>query len=414
MHSRLKSIFCLVLLLAVGPGYAADWPQWRGPDRTDVSTEAGVLKSWPEAGPGRLWVNEDAGIGYAGFAVVGGRLYTMGARGDATFVIALSVADGEELWAARVGEMLNNGWGDGPRGTPTLDAGLVYALGGRGDLVCLRAADGRELWRRNMKEFGGRVPGWGYTESVLVDGPRVVCTPGESDGAMVALDKRTGKLLWQCEEFKDGAQYSSIIVANHSGKRQYIQLTQKSVVGVDAETGALLWRSDWPGRTAVIPTPIYHNGHVYVTSGYGVGCKLIRLDENHNASDVWDNKHMKNHHGGVILLDGHVYGYSDNVGWVCQDFRSGEIVWREKEKLGKGAIAHSDGRFYCLEEDSGTLVLIDASPEGWRERGRFRLEPQSGKRSRRGKVWTHPVISDGRLYLRDQEVISCYDVRESS
>ncbi len=391
--------------------HAADWPQWRGPDRTDLSRETGLLKTWPEGGPQRVWLFRNAGLGYSGPAIVAGRLYTMGARADQEELIALDAATGKEVWAVKIGELLKNGWGDGPRGTPTVDGDRVYALSGRGDLVCASTADGKVRWTRTMQELGGEVPSWGYAESVLVDGQRVICTPGGSKGAIVALDKETGEPVWRSTEFMDPAHYSSVIAAEHAGVRQYIQLTERHVVGIAAADGKLLWSMDFPGRTAVIPTPIYHDGHVYVTAGYNAGCKLIRLDEANKASVVYENKEMVNHHGGVILLDGKVYGHSERGGWLCQDFKTGDRAWAENAALGKGAIAYADGMFYCLAEKDGTLALIDASQDGWKERGRFKLDPQTQQRSPRGRVWTHPVIVNGHLYLRDQELVSCYDVR---
>ncbi len=390
---------------------ASDWPQWRGQDRSDVSKETGLLKSWPEGGPKRVWLFENAGLGYSGPAIVAGKLYTMGARKDVEELIAVDATTGKELWSTKVGELLKNGWGDGPRSTPAVDGGHVYALSGRGNLICVNAADGKVVWQHTMQELGGKVPNWGYTESVLVDGNKVVCTPGGDKGTIAAFDKKTGTLLWQSKELTDPAHYASIIAANHGGKRQFIQLTEKHVSGVSADDGKLLWSSDWPGKTAVIPTPIFHDGHVFVTAGYQVGCKLVKLSANNEVSDVYSNKDMMNHHGGVILVGDHLYGHSDTAGWLCQNFKTGEKVWAEKGALGKGAIAYADGMLYCLAENDGTLVLIDASPKGWKEHARFKLAPQTTQRSARGKIWTHPVISGGRLYLRDQELLSCYDVK---
>lgn len=403
----------VILTLAAGllvPSLA-DWPQWRGPDRTDVSKEKGLLKSWPAGGPKRIWVFDKAGLGYSGPAIVGGRLYTMGARQDAEELIAVDAATGKELWAVKLGELLKNGWGDGPRGTPSVDGDRVYALSGKGDLVCASAKDGKILWQRTMKEFGGETPSWGYAESVLVDGDRVICTPGGGKGAIVALNKSTGEPVWQSKDFTDPAHYASAISATHGGQRQIIQLTEKHVVGVAAVDGKLLWSSDFPGRTAVIPTPIFSEGMVYVSAGYEVGCKMIKLGPAGEATDGYSNKEMVNHHGGVILLDGHIYGYSDRLGWVCQNLKTGEKVWAEKAALGKGAIAYADGMFYCLAEQDGTLALVEATTAGWKEHSRFKLDPQTTQRSPRGKVWTHPVINEGRLYLRDQELLSCYDVK---
>ncbi len=409
------------------------WPQWRGPDRTDLSTETGLQQQWPEGGQGpkRLWLSRDAGIGYSGPAVVDGVLYTMGARplsvagvgdgGEATeidpdakaYVIALDANTGKELWATEVGDLFENNWGNGPRSTPTVDGDWRYALGAKGDLVCLRREDGAVRWRKSFTEdLGGEIPQWGFCESVLVDGDRVVCTPGGGEGAMAALDKRTGEVIWRSKDFTDGAQYASIIAIENGGKRQYVQLTQEHLVGIDAANGDLLWSSDWPGRVAVVPTPISHHDSVYISSGYGVGCKLLQLNAENQAEEVYANRMMKNHHGGVILFNGHLYGYSDGVGWLCQDFQSGEKVWSEKKELGKGGIAYADGRFYCVDESDGRVVLIDASPKGWQSRGEFLLEPQTQLRKPAGRIWTHPVIVDGKLYLRDQELLYCYDVRE--
>lgn len=397
-------------LILASVASAADWPTFRGADRRDVSTETGLLKQWPEGGPKKVWTSDKGGLGYAGFSVVGGVLYTMGARDAQEFLIALDANTGNEKWAAVVGPVYTEQRGDGPRATPTVDGDRVYALGGKGDLVCVAAKDGKILWQASMTAFGGSVPGWGYCESVLVDGDMVICTPGGSQGTLLALDKTTGKKIWQSEGWDDPAQYASVIAADHGGSRQYVQLTMKHVGGVDAKTGKALWLSDWPGRTAVIPTPIFKDGKVYVASGYGVGCKLVDLSSSSSPTELWSNQNMVNHHGGVILVGDYLYGYSDKGGWTCQDWKTGDVKWVEK-KLGKGAIHCADGMLYLLEESSGTVVLIEASPDGWKEHGRFKLEPQTTQRKPQGKIWTHPVVSNGRLYLRDQEFISCFDVK---
>jgi outer membrane protein assembly factor BamB len=403
----LAAIAALYLL----PTLRADWPQWRGPDRTDLSKETGLLKSWPPDGPKRLWLSKEAGLGYSGPAVVQGKLFTLGVRKDEEQLIAFDVQDGKELWAAPVGDPLKNNWGDGPRGTPTVDGGFVYALSGQGTLVCVQVADGKLSWQKTMHDFGGRTPGWGYTESVLVDGNKVVCTPGGKKGALVALDKKTGNTIWQSKEFTDEAQYASIIPAEINGQRQYVQLTTKHFVGIGADDGKLLWSADFPGSTAVIPTPIVQGNQVYVTAGYGAGSKSIKVGPKNELTELYANKVMKNHHGGAILLDGHVYGYSDGPGWVCQNFQTGDEVWAEKNALGKGCITYADGMFVCMSEGNGTVVLIEASPKGWKEHGRFKLDPQTTQRSPSGHIWTHPVVADGRLYLRDQELLACYDLK---
>lgn len=390
---------------------AGDWPHWRGPDRDDVSKEVGLLKEWPKEGPKRIWLNDDVGIGYSGFAIVNGQLFTMGAREDTEFLICVNAEDGKELWSARIGSLLQNGYGDGPRGTPSVDGDRVYAMGGQGTLVCAQKADGKVLWSKTMSALGGRKPNWGYCESVLVDGDRVVCTPGGKEGAIAALDKQTGEVVWRSADVPDGAQYASIVPVEHNGQRQYLQLFMNTVVGVAADSGKLLWKTDWPGRTAVIPTLIFHDGHVFITSGYGVGCKLIKIGAENKVETLYDNKNMTNHHGGVIRIGDHLYGYSDGKGWVCLDFKTGEIVWSERRALGKGCLTSADGMLFCQGESDGDVVLVEASPAGWNEHGRFKLAAQSSRRSQRGRIWTHPVVCNGKLYLRDQEFLSCYDVK---
>lgn len=406
----------LLFTLLLIPGFsltlrADDWPQWRGPERTDVSAETGLLKEWPEDGPEKLWTSNEAGLGYSGIAVVDGVLYTMGADDDAEFAIALSAETGDRLWSTPIGEFLENRWGGGPRGTPTVVGDLVVCISGEGAIACLNRSDGSVKWSTRMQELGGSTPNWGYTESPLVDGDRVICTPGGDDGTMACLSLLTGQTLWQSSDITSPAHYSSAIAVDHYGQRQYVQLTVDRVFGVAAESGEVLWQADWPGRTAVIPTPIYRDGYVYITSNYGVGCRLMKISPENAVETVYENKVMKNHHGGVLLQGDFLYGHSDSVGIVCQDFLTGELVWTDGNKQrSKGAVTYADGMLYCLEERSGDCVLAPATPEGWNEVSRFTLQPQTQQRSDRGKIWTHPVISNGRLYLRDQEIICCYDI----
>ncbi len=399
------------LSLGLQSATAEDWPRWRGPDHSCISKETGLLKQWPAGGPKRLWLNENAGIGFAGFAVADGKLFTIGSRDGEEQLIALNTDTGKELWATKVGDNYVNAWGDGPRSSPTVDDGLVYAMSASGDLICAKTSNGGEIWRADMKKLGGEIPKWGYSESVLVDGDKVICTPGGSKGAVVAFNKKNGSVIWQSKEFTDGAQYVSMIPIDHDGKRQYVQLTMNTLAGLDAKSGKVLWQSDWPGRTAVVPTPIHRDGRIYITTGYGVGSKQVQLSAGGKVEDTWVNKVMKNHHGGVILVGDHLYGYSDGAGWLCQDFATGERVWSERKALGKGAVFSAEGMLYCLDERDGTLALVKATPKGWEEHGRFKIDPQTKIDRKRGKIWTHPVVANGKLYLRDQEYISCYDVK---
>jgi outer membrane protein assembly factor BamB len=412
---------------------ADDWPQWQGPDRTNVSKETGLLKKWPKEGPKLLWTFENAGEGYSAPAIVGDRLYTMGARGKSEFVIVLDTTTGKEVWSTEIGATFTfkgNSWGDGPRGTPTVEGDRIYALGGQGELVTLEAASGKITWHHNLyQDFGGEVQdksgvakvGWGYAEGPLVDGDKLVCTPGGEKGLLLALNKLTGEPIWRSTEVKSKAPYSSIIVAEVGGIRQYIQMSEQGVVGVAAKDGRLLWRyekeyTDWP-----IPTPIFHDNQVFVTAGWNQGSDLIRLvaaAKGIEAKKVYSQK-LSNEEGGVVLVDKHLYGNFDNRGWACLDFQTGEIVkvgdkeWLEKRKLEKGSITYADGQLYCLSDDEGTAVLVEANPaEKWKENGRFTIPKESKLRKPNGRIWTHPVVANGRLYLRDQDLIFCYDIRQ--
>lgn len=410
MNRSLAALIALTSFSAAALAANFDWPQWRGPNRDDVSKETGLLKSWPQGGPKKLWSYENAGNGYSGPAIAGGKLFTLGTRDNAEVLIALDANTGKELWTAGLGPILENGWGGGPRGTPTVDGDKVFALSGKGNLACVNIADGKVVWEKTMKSLGGKTPDWGYTESVLVDGDRVVCTPGGAQGALAALNKKTGEVLWRSTEFKDGAQYASIIPAKINGKDTYVQLTMQSIVGISAQDGKQLWKSPFPGKTAVIPTPIVKDNLVYVAAGYGVGCKQIKVNADNSVETVYENKVMKNHHGGVILVGEHLYGHSDGPGWVCQNFKTGEEVWSHRG-FGKGAVAYAEGMLYCMDENGGNVVLAEASPAGWKEHSRFKLDPQSKIRNPQGRIWTHPVISNGKLYLRDQDLLHCYDIK---
>jgi outer membrane protein assembly factor BamB len=408
----------VVLLAGVAllPLVAADWPQWQGPDRTNVSTETGLLKEWPPQGPKLLWTFPDAGTGYSEPSIVGDRMYTMGADETTEYLFAIDLNTRKKLWSTEIGPRFINPWSDGPRGTPTVDGDLLFALGGQGNLVCVKADSGERLWMKSMqRDLGGKMmSGWGYTESPLVDGEVVVCTPGGRQGTLAALEKNTGEIRWRSLAFTDEAGYSSLVVSEAGGIRQYVQRTGKSVSGVAAKDGRLLWRFPHTANTAAIPTPIVADNYVFSTSGYGAGCVLIRLTPNGEeikAEQVYANKAMTNHHGGVVKVGDYIYGYSDGGGWTCMEFKTGKVIWKETRKLGKGSITAADGRLYCYSENDGTVALIEASPEGWKECGRFKIPQQTKLPRKRGKIWTHPVVANGRLYLRDQDLIFCYQVK---
>jgi hypothetical protein len=403
----------MVLFLATLAGRAADWPQWRGPNRDGISHETGLLKSWPTEGPRLVWTATNLGPGYATVSVANKRIFTCGDRADANFVLAFDAGNGKALWTAKLGKSGSVGWGNfiGPRSQPTVAGDSLYAVGQFGELLCLATDTGHERWSKDFKkDFGEKTPEWGFAESPLVDEDKVIVAPGGDKGAIVALNKKTGAEVWRSTNFKDPAQYSSLMPADIGGVRQYVLLTAASVVGVDAKDGKVLWRVARHGDTAVIPTPIISQDLVYVTSGYGAGCNLFKIskaDDKFSAEQVYANKVMVNHHGGVIKLGDNVFGYSDGKGWTCQDFKTGKALWQDKEHLGKGSITCADGMFILRQEDKpGRVALLEASPDGYKELAHFDPTSRSDKKS-----WPHPVVSNGKLFLRDQDVLLCYDIQ---
>jgi outer membrane protein assembly factor BamB len=397
-------------LLAVS-AFGADWPQWRGDSRRDHSPDKGLLARWPKEGPKQVWLFDNAGLGYAGYSIAKDSLFTMGLRDGQEFLIAVNASTGKELWSTPAGQKYPNNWGDGPRMTPTVDGDRVFAIGGQGLLICVEAKDGKLVWSKNLvTDLGGNLQDWGYTESPLVVGDIVVCTPGGPQGTLAGLDKTSGAVRWRTSGLTDNAQYSSPILIQHEGKPQVVQLVMNRFFGVSPKDGSVLWKKDFPGRVAVIPTPISENGIVYVTAGYGVGCEAIRLGANNSVNPLYSNKVMKNHHGGVVCVEGYLYGHSDGAGWVCQELKTGKEIWSHKE-FGKGSVTFADGKLICLDERNGDVALVEATTQGWNELSRFKLAPLSSKRSRQGGIWPHPVVVNGRLYLRDQELIHCFDLK---
>jgi outer membrane protein assembly factor BamB len=535
-----------------------DWPQWQGPDRTAHSKETGLLAEWPKEGPPLAWKVKGLGGGDSTPSVAAGRIYGMSHRGSDEFVWALSEQDGKEIWAVRIAPALTTSWPqskEGPSATPTVDGDRLYVTGLAGNVACLQVADGKVIWQRNlMSDFGGRMPMWSYRESPLVDGDKVICTPGGEETTMVALNKLTGETIWKTfvpdragetpnrgpstnrpnlietdlllstldkdhnkvisadelaatptvlltldknEDGKisenevtstnaapggqgrrrgggvmrmmkahsamdanedgaldapeiqnaaaalqkinanrddqltedevglkhfgpqdTGAAYSSTIASDFGGQRQYVQFLAKTVAGVSAADGKLLWRYDKPanGMRLNISTPIYHDGHIFAASAYGAGGGLARLNKNANgeiiAEEVWFSKSMENHHGGVILYDGALFGANGGNGGgylACLDFKTGEVLWNErdsdKRRVTKGSVAFADGRIYYRTEE-GPVVLIEPSRKEYLERGRF-MQPERT----RLPAWAHPVIANGKLYIRDQDTLFCYDVK---
>jgi outer membrane protein assembly factor BamB len=406
--------------------HAADWPQWRGPQRNGKSPDTGLLGEWPEGGPPLEWRVSGLGGGFSSVAVAGKRIYTMGDLGDAQYVIALSRADGTHLWKTKVGPAWEHKY-LGPRSTPTVDGDRVYVLTTEGDLYCLDAASGKEKWVKNLPaDFGGKMMladgtyQWKFSESPLVDGKRIIVTPGAKDAALVALDKMTGKEIWRTalpelgENGADGAGYSSVVVSKAGGTKQYVQFLGRGVIGVDAKSGRFLWgHNRIANNVANIATPIVHGDHVFASSGYGTGSALLKLSpdgEGVKANEVYflSADVMQNHHGGLILHEGYVYtGTGHNKGFpLCVEMKNGDVIWGPERNAGtdSAAIAFADGRLY-FRYQNGIMVLVEATPAGYEERGSFTI-PDVELQS-----WPHPVVIGGRLYLREQDNLFCYDVR---
>jgi outer membrane protein assembly factor BamB len=438
-----RSLLCLVLTLP-GVATAADWPQWQGPDRNAVSKEKGLLQEWPKGGPPLAWKVKGLGGGDSAPSVAGGKLFGMSNRGDDEVVWCLSEKDGSELWAQKLGPAFQQRVPqskEGPSCTPTVDGERLYVLGVGGDLACLQVKDGKEEWRVNfVKDFGGTPPMWNYRESPLVDGDKLICTPGGPDATLAALDKTTGKTLWKTKVTAAGgggggggggrpgggrpggggsAAYSSPIAIDVGGQRQYVQLTARTLVGVSATDGKVLWTYDKPANGMGIncTTPLYTDGQVFAASAYGNGGGLVKLTRGGagvKAEEVYFTKKMENHHGGMIVHDGCLYGANGGNGGgflICLDFKTGKVLWDAREaderekKVEKGAIAMADGRLYYRTE-KGTVLLIEPSGKEYVEKGRFEQPDRT-----RLPAWAHPVIANGKLYIRDQDTLYCYDVK---
>ena len=409
------SLLCVVGALAVSAqrSDSSDWPQWRGTNRDGISRETGLLTRWPEDGPRSVWTARDLGEGFSSIAVSGGRIFGMGYRDGQEAVWALKESDGSGLWLTPVGKPLNpdpGGRGPGPRGTPTVDGDRVYTLGVNGQLACLNAANGRLIWRRDlMADYGGRVPSWGYCESPLIDGNKVIATPGGRSATIVALDKMSGKEIWRTRTpGRDPAHYSSCIAADVDGQRQYIQFLRSGVVGVAASDGRFLWSYARPANgTANCATPIYRDNHIFAASAYGTGggCARLTTDQYGKVSvtELYFTRRMQNHHGGLVLAGDFIYGF-DGSNLTCLNFKTGQEMWHDRS-VGKGSVIFADGYIYARSE-RGPVALIEATPAGYVEKGRF-AQPERSRYS----TWAYPVIAGGRLYLRDQGNLFSYALK---
>ncbi len=415
MHRRIAAFGVIGLFLSVAPAAEPDWPQFRGPNRDDVSKETGLLKSWPKNGPPLLWKVDKLGDGYSSVAVAGEHIFTIGNKDRKSHLLCLSRKDGKQQWTAEVGQA------GGDLGcTPTVDGDRVYALGQYGDLVCVGVGKGDVIWRKNLiKDFKGSHGGWRYTESPLIDGDHLICTPGARDAMLVALDKKTGDVVWKCKTDLQQvtAGYSSVVIANVGGIKMYVQLAGGGIIGVDARTGKQLWKNERQrGNTANIPTPVVLGDKIFYSVGYrdhsNSGGSLLSLtveDGEVKVKEDYFNKALVNKHGGIVVVDGKVYGDTDDGGGpFCADVKTGEVIWKKKgrsEGGGSASVTYADGRLYFLYQN-GVMVLVEAGGKEYKEVGSFKV-------SGGGNAWAHPVVVGGKLYLRRGDVLACYDVKEN-
>ena len=412
----MKHTIPLVLAIAVAPVCAGDWPQFHGPNRDNKSTDKGLLKTWPEGGPSRLWEAAGIGEGYSTVAIVGKRIYTAGAIDDDCVITALDM-DGKGVWTRKNGKAWKQSY-PGTRSTPTIANGLLYHLSGIGNLICLKADSGDVVWSTNiLKEFGGRNIIWGLAESPLVVGDKVICTPGGKNVSMVALDRKTGEVVWQCTGAGDKPGYASPIPIEYQGLKQIVTPMSESIVGVRASDGKLLWR--YPHKVYTdqnITTPIFHDGFLIISGCVRKGTTSLQLRVSGDECSVeehWHNETLDNKQGGIVLLDGRLYGYAPSQNrskpWVCVDFKSGDTIFqsapvKSSYRYKNGCITCADGMLY-LFSDNGNMALAKRTDTGLEATGRLRIE-EPGKRP----TWAHPVVHGGNLYLRYGDKLGVWNV----
>ncbi|MEL6108560.1 MAG: PQQ-binding-like beta-propeller repeat protein [Planctomycetota bacterium] len=420
------SVFLGLIFASVGWGVAGetDWPQWRGPKRDGHAAPQSLLQEWPAGGPQLAWTAVDLGTGYSSAAVVDDRVYTMGTKDATSWVICLSLIDGEVIWQTPIGRAGNRDdynvrWGDGQRCTPTVDGGQVFVVSDVGTVAALDAETGELRWKSEMvAEFNGMIPTWGYSESPLLDGDRVVVTPGGAN-FLIGLDRTNGTQVWGSKGVDAPAQYVSVMKGQVGSRPFYVTASTTGVLAFDVDSGEKLFDDPATGnKTAVIPTPVLHENLLYHTSAYGAGNTLLRLSESAgevNAESLYalKIKSMENHHGGVVLVDDTIYGFTKSSGgnWMAQDLTTGKTLWQERVRPNRsGSICYADGRLYCYNDKDGTVILVEPSRAGWMAKGKLTLPAQTEIPRGSGAIWTHPVVAAGKLIIRDQDLMYAFDI----
>jgi len=407
-----RAILCSGIVVTAS--VEADWPQWHGPNRDNKSSETGLSASWPEGGPAKLWSVEGLGTGWSTVAVADGTIYTTGMdRRRQGWLFAFDL-NGKPRWRQTYGP----DWGrsvPGARCTPTVLDGAVYVISGVGQVACFDAATGQPRWRVDpFTEFGGRYGSWGIAESPLIVDDKVIFTVGGTKAVMVALDRHNGRVVWSTPGTGDRSAYCSPIVVDRGGRKVIVTMVSKAVIGVDAADGRLLWRDPYtdyqPTTKDIKPvSPVAFDGSVYATGGYDTGGTLIELSADGSGfTRKWADTTLDNHHGGVILVDGYIYGANwkgnGNGDWVCLDWKTGKVMYEEHWQC-KGSMTYADGMLYCYEEKRGNLALVRPTPEGFQIVSSFRITEGNGQH------WAHPVVCDGVLYVRHGDALMAFDVR---
>lgn len=393
-----------------GQAIGQDWPRFNGANHDNISSETGLLQEWPAEGPKLLWTAKGLGAGYSGLSVVKGIVYTLTNKAAGECMVALDAGTGEKIWCTAFGPATSPSVGPGPRSTPTIDGKMAYGLGADGLLVAIETETGKVNWKKNiLEEFSGGNINWGICESVLIDGEKLICTPGGTDGTVIALNKETGEKIWSCvTPQKESAAYASALPAELAGIRQYVQFTSQGTIGVSSD-GNFLWRNNSSSNSSAnCSSPLVSGDYVFSASNYGTGGALVKLtpkDDGVEATLVYHTNDMKSHHGDLVIRDGLIFGSDDPGILTCLDLQTGKKKWQNRS-VGKGSVTCADGML-IVRSEKGPIGLVKAQGDKYEELGQFEQPDRSDRDS-----WTHPVVAaDGRLFLRDQDILLCYDLK---
>ncbi len=395
--------FSLILL---GCSLTAQVPtKWRGPNGNGIYNETGLLKEWPVSGPSILWHYDQLGEGYSSPVIANGIIYLSGSESGNGFIYALT-EDGKLKWKAPYGPEFTESY-TGTRSTPVVAGDLLYMYSGLGVIYCLASANGELKWKLDVfNELDGKNIQWGVTETLLIDGERIYCTPGGKTNNLVALNRMTGKLIWSSKGLGELSAYCTPALIELSGRKILVTHTADHIIGVDASDGKLLWSYKHPNEWSVHPnTPLYANGGIFCFSGYGQGGVKLKLSaDGSSVSKDWVNENLDSRIGGMVLVKDYLYGSGDtHREWRCVDWKTGEEKYASKE-IGKGTVIYADGMLYCYS-DRGELALAEATPSGFNLKGRAKVELGNKEH------WAHPVISDGKLFIRHGNCLIVYKIK---